>query len=397
MARRSRAAAAAMLAVLVVGLTPGRAAAGPVTSGATAYSAPAATGSATLGATLQLTGSIGGLFNWLSGSLTVLNQVVDVLQGSLNSIVAGTLGTSSNLKANSPAEQSSPGPGAFPGDLPSELPSPCSTTSQTRPCYSATNGVATLDLPSLVSVGVGGLSGYTQQVSTDAANPIFGRAQVSDVGVSVLPALSTIAAPIVSVGAVDSKATCPNVGGAPSVATSATQVQLLSGLLTLNLANGSIASVVVGGTTYPLNNLPAVTVAGFTLSQYGGTALKLVLALSAQQIFGALGVAGAAASTLLSEVTGAQSSLNLSVIVGSSSTTTATTAGAWGLGVGVDLSGSLGFDLLGLVGATVSVPTGIGGGNLGNILDLRLAYTSCASGSGGGPGSGSLVVPPALI
>jgi hypothetical protein len=80
---------------------------------------------------------------------------------------------------------------------------------------------------------------------------------------------------------------------------------------------------------------------------------------------------------------------------------TNTTAAAWGLGVGVDLSGSLGFTLLGLVGASISIPTGITGTTFGNLLDLRLGYTACSVGaSSGGTGTGpgaTQVVPPTLI
>ena len=45
-----------------------------------------------------------------------------------------------------------------------------------------------------------------------------------------------------------------------------------------------------------------------------------------------------------------------------------------------NLSGDLTFNVLDLVTANVHIPTGIGSGNLGNVLDLRLAYTSCQSG-----------------
>jgi hypothetical protein len=75
---------------------------------------------------------------------------------------------------------------------------------------------------------------------------------------------------------------------------------------------------------------------------------------------------------------------------------TSRSASAWGLGIGVDLSGDLGFNVLDLVTATVHVPTGVGGGNYGNLLDLRLAYTTCQSGVNLS-GTTTKAVPPALV
>ncbi|MCW2644411.1 MAG: hypothetical protein JWP07_520, partial [Pseudonocardiales bacterium] len=53
------------------------------------------------------------------------------------------------------------------------------------------------------------------------------------------------------------------------------------------------------------------------------------------------------------------------------------------------------FNLLGLVGATVAIPTGIGGGNYGNLADLRLGFATCTSGSA--VATGTPAVPPALV
>ena len=46
--------------------------------------------------------------------------------------------------------------------------------------------------------------------------------------------------------------------------------------------------------------------------------------------------------------------------------------------------------------AKVHVPTGIGSGNLGNLLDLRLAYTTCQSGVNLS-GNVTRAIPPALV
>jgi hypothetical protein len=72
--------------------------------------------------------------------------------------------------------------------------------------------------------------------------------------------------------------------------------------------------------------------------------------------------------------------VRLRLVVGPNSTLTNRTASAWGLGIAADLSGTLSFNLLDLVTANVVIPSGISGGNRGNLIDLRLAYSTCQSG-----------------
>jgi hypothetical protein len=387
--------ATASMAGLMTAYAPG-AIATPVSTGAAAASMPAYTGSATLAASLGLTGSLGGLLDGLISPIVnqALDPLVAALQGSLNTTVASALGVSSSYRAGSPTVQSTHLVGTFASDLPANLPSPCDTTSTSLPCYSGTRS-STLSLPSLVTFDVGALRGYTQQadVSIDSTNSIFGRAQIASATVAVLPALTTLVSPLVSVGAIDAKANCP-VSRVPTASVSTTSLTLLGGAVSVAIANGALSTITVSGTPYTLSTLPSVAVAGFTLSSYG-TALKLTIPLTPTEIVTGLGLSGTAVTNLLSyAVTG--TTLSLSVIIGPSTVVTSTSAQAWGLGVGVDLSGSLSFDLLGLVGATVSVPSGVGGGNVGNVLDARLAYTSCNKPTGT-TSTSTAVVPPALI
>ena len=151
----------------------------------------------------------------------------------------------------------------------------------------------------------------------------------------------------------------------------------------------------VNGTSVgALANLAKTTVAsGITVQSYG-TAVRLDVTLSLSSLLNALNLSSAAITELLGDVT--SSSLTLSVVVGPNSSVTSTTAKAWGLGVGVDLSGSLQFSLLGLAGARVSLPTGIGSGNYGNLVDLRLAYASCSAGTASSATS-TPAVPPANV
>jgi hypothetical protein len=230
-----------------------------------------------------------------------------------------------------------------------------------------------------------------------STNQIFARAQVVGTSLSVLPAVPSLLNPLISTGTIDSVSTCPSDGvTSPSAQEAATNVSLLGGLVTFTVAADKLANLVVNGTSYvSITSLPTLSVAGIVVQPYG-TSVELTLPLTLAQIASGLGLPLSVITTLGTYGI-ANTSLNLSVIAGPDENVTKTSAQAWGLGLGVDLSGSLGFNLLGLVGATVSVPTGIGGNNLGNVLDLRLGYTACTTGTaGGGSGSGQ-AVPPALV
>jgi hypothetical protein len=380
-----------------------------LTPGASAYSAAAATGTASLKANLQLTGSLGKLLDYLIGPIVSqdLNPLVAALQGSVNGVVASTLGASSSLNATTDPNQLqvTTAPAAFPNDT---LPSPCLPTGA-QPCYAG--GGASVNGAPLASVSVGALSGYVEQVakSADATNPVFGRAGLANARVSVLPGLSSLIPslpgatnPLVSASTVSAKANCPNdgVGGAtkpataPSVAASTTGVTLLGGLVTFGVLNGQVTSLTVNGVAYAsVLALPTVTVSGVTVAPFGSSAVVVSIPLTVSQVLNALGLSSSVASAL--NGFSPTSSMKLSLVVGPSSTVTSRSAAAWGLGVGVDLSGTLSFNLLDLVTANVNVPTGIAGSNLGNVLDLRLAYATCQSGVNAP--TVVPVVPPALV
>jgi hypothetical protein len=400
--------ATGVAAVVLTAVAPAADAAPTLTTGASAYSAAAGTGTASLQSNLQLTGSLGGLLDSLISPIVSadLNPLVAALQGSVNGAVATALGSSSTLNASTyPTEpQMTPAPAAFPNDT---LPSPC-LPSGAQPCYSGAS--ASANGAPLATVSTGVLSGYVEQVqqSADTTNPVFGRASVANPRVSVLPAISTLVPglpsatnPLVSASLVAAKANCPNDGapGAskpatpPSVNESTSSVSLLGGLVTFGVLDGQLTSLVVNGVSYSsVLSLPTVTVSGVTVAPFGQSVI-VSLPLTVAQILTGLGLS----STVVNALNGFSpaSSLTLSLVVGPNSTLTSRSASAWGLGVGVDLSGSLTFNLLGLVTATVNVPTGIKAGNVGNVLDLRLAYTTCQSGVT--MPAVIPVVPPALV
>jgi hypothetical protein len=398
MKRSIRTLLGAVTAVVVLGAyapNPASAAAAvPITSAASAYSAASNTGTASLNATLALGGALGGLLNGLITPIvnTALNPLLAVLHGSVNTLVGSLLGASSLLNVGLPSAQSGPKPTAFPTDLLSGLPLSCGSL-PTKPCYQGSSIVG-LGAP-LANINLSTVAGYTQQVlsSADPTNPILARAQLVAPSVSVLPGVTSLLNPVVAVASVDALASCPNdIVTPPSVTLSATSVSLLGGLVTLNVTNGLITNLKVGGTSYTLNVMPILNLAGITVQPFG-SAVKVTVSLAVADLLNGLGLPLGAVTELLGDTLG--DSLSLSIIIGPNSQVTSTTAKATGLGIGVDLSGTLSFNLLGLVTAAVTVPSGVGGGNYGNVADLRLAYVSCTSGS---VASGSIpALPPALV
>ena len=404
MNRRLRVCAVGAAATLIVAIGVQPASATATSTGATGFASAAYSGSASMKANLTITGALGGLLGSLLTPIitNLLNPVVSALTGTASSTVGALLGPSSTFHAASPTVQTAPAPGAFPTDLPGGLPSPCSATSATQPCYSA-SGSGAINAAPLATVSLGALSGYTQQVTStaDSTSPIFGRAQEASTSISVLPGIVGLANPVVSTGLVDSKANCPNDGvSPPSASVSGANIKLLGGLVTLSVASGSIANLTFNGTTYPnLNALPTVTAAGVTVQPYGDS-VAVSLSLSLSQILAGLGIPSSITSTLLG-YGNTGTSLTLTLVIGPNTTVTNTSATAWGLGVGVDLSGSLAFSLptgsagTPIVGANITIPTGITGSTFGNLLDLRLAYSACAVGATSV--GATQVIPPELI
>lgn len=406
--------------VALVAATTGSAQAVPptLTASASAYSAAADTGTGSLHANLQITGSLGSLLGNLIDPIISadLNPLVAALQGSVNGAVSSAFGASSNLNASTDPSQTqvATAPAAFPNDT---LPSPCVATGP-QPCYSGPS--ASVNGAPLASVSLGAVNGYAEQVQTsaDATNPIFARANAASPQVTVLPGISSLVPglptavnPLVSASSVSTKANCPNdgpVGAAkpttpPSINETVSNVNVLGGLVTFGVLDGQLTTLHVNGTTYQVNGptgsgipeLGTVTVDGVTIAPYGNSVI-VSIPLTVGQVLAGLGLP----SSVISALNGftPTSSVTMSLIVGPNSTLTNKSASAWGLGIGVNLSGNLTFNVLDLVTATVRIPTGIGRGNFGNVLDLRLAYTACNSGVNvGGTGGSTPAIPPALV
>jgi hypothetical protein len=404
--------------VALVAASTGSAVADPptLTPGASAYAAAAGTGTASLGASLQVNGSLGKLLGSLIDPIISQdrNPLVAALQSGVNSAVGSALGASSNLNASTDPSQTqvATAPATFPNDT---LPDPCVSTGS-QPCFSGAASV--VNGSPLASVSLDVPNGYVEQVqkTADATNPVFARANAGSPLVSVLPGITslipllpTAVNPLVSASVVSAKATCPNDGAvgakkpatSPSVNETVSNVNLLGGLITFDVLDGQLTSLKVNGTSYQINGLTgsgipelgSLTIAGVTVAPYGNSVI-VSIPLTVSQVLAGLGLPAAVINALKGFTP--TSSVTMSLVVGPNSTLTSTSASAWGLGVGVDLSGELSFNVLDLVTATVRIPTGIGRGNLGNLLDLRLAYTACQSGVNLS-GTVTKAVPPALV
>jgi hypothetical protein len=406
-ARRRRAGAAAALVLAlgggVLAITQPADAASPITTGAAAYSAAANNGSAVLSPNLQISTSLGGIVNSQIDPIKKndLDPLVAALRATNNTTVLSSLGAGStlNAKTNGTQSQSSTAPAAFPNDT---VPSPCAASDTTHPCYSKSSDTTIDDSP-LVTAQVGAVGGYVEQVSStaDVTDPIFGRATAANASVSVLPDLTSLANPVVSATAIDSKATCPNDGAigstqpntSPSASTNVDSVSMLGGLVTFAVADGNITNVAVNGTTYPdVLTMPTTTVNGMTVSSYGYS-LSVSIPLTVTQVIENVGLPASVGTDL--EQFSATSTVALQLIVGPKAALTANTAVARGLGIGVDLSGTLEFNLYNLATADVNIPSGLSNANDGNLLDMRLAYANCQSGVT--PAAGTPAIPPALV
>lgn len=217
------------------------------------------------------------------------------------------------------------------------------------------------------------------------------------------PQLSVLGSNVADLGAATATATCPSAGS-PSASVSLSDVSLFGGAVAAKLANGSTTLQVSlnGGGYVGVGSLsPTLTaVPGTSVSvRVDGNLLQVTESVSLSDLLGGLNLAG-----LLSNLSGlidtSGTALSLSLTVGpgtAASNVTGSTATAWGLEVGADLTGTVSLDVLGLLGGTASVtiPSGIAGTSYGNLLDLKLGYATCQSGAATTPGS--KWVPPGLI
>lgn len=386
--RRRVAAAGVVIAACTAWLAGGSA--GPAGADGSSYgSAMAQSAAVTNGSGVTLTAGGTGL----TGSLTsaLLNSALATGTVNLPNTVAGVatsaLTSTAGLQAsNSTNRQPRPA---------SVYNFPVCTAAQgwvypSGNCYSVVPTTSTPTLPtgSLVALSAGAVQGYA---TGDAQG--FVAAAGSSHPILVLPGLS------LDLGVASSNAQCTTAPlCTPSHAFTGGTITTSNGTQSFALASGSsLASV--GGTTIPDRGTQQI-VPNVIAATANGNFLTFTVALTLTQYLTALGTSLAALSTGLGGMLNDpnnSSTVTLAVTVGpgSISGTSATSASAWGLDVGINLIADikLNLNLLGVGGAlgavlgtTELVTSGASdypatSGSSPNLLDLKFAYSQSSAGA----------------
>lgn len=199
--------------------------------------------------------------------------------------------------------------------------------------------------------------------------------------------------------------TCPTPGtGTPSATLSLGTVSLIGGLVRAQLANGSnVLQVSINGGSYQsingVSNIHVNTPNSKLTVNASGNNVQVAETITVSRLLGALGLGG-----LFSGMPGTvdvnSSNITVTITAGpGSSVGGPTSISAWGLQVGVDISGTIvvkSLNSLGILGgsATLTINSGIDATHNGNVMDLKLAYAACTAGN---PPAGPQKIPPGLI
>jgi hypothetical protein len=179
-------------------------------------------------------------------------------------------------------------------------------------------------------------------------------------------------------------------------------LQLINGWVKARLRSGTYEASVDGGTTWAgVRDMHLTTVPGHADLQIvsSGDLLQVKESIGLDQLLGSLGLGGLF-SGLPGQIDNKDTNLTLTISVGpGSSASGGNGISAWGLAIGVDLSGTITvkqLSALGVLGgkAVITIPTGISGTHYGNLMDLKLAYATCTSGDVPPPVTR---IPPGLI
>ncbi|MBE7189290.1 hypothetical protein [Jatrophihabitans endophyticus] len=297
---------------------------------------------------------LSGLLGSVTSNLTPLLQALPgALTTALNTALTGT-GTS----VTNPA-QSQPRPA-------SGYPTCGQAGWDSSDCYGPL--LPTVSAPSLVTVSTGAAQGY----ATGDQQGYIAAAQVAD------PNVSLLGVSLGDLGVSSSTASCDTT---PTCTASHTLSggSLFNGGLTYSIASGNLLAK-VGNITVPTTPI-AVGNTGITAS-LGGNLLTLTIPLPLTQLLGALGTTLTALGPLLGGgTTDANSSLSLVVTIGPGQVTTGTAnqSSAWGVDIGVGLTGSIGLNVGGLANVSIALTTGTA--NQPDLTDLKLAYSQAVGGS----------------
>lgn len=387
--RVGRLAASGMAAVMVCAAVPllghdRTAAAEPPGAGYSYASAAKVSPGGGLTATVEATGLLGFLSPVLSG---VVNPLASTLTGLPNRLVAGVAQglTTAGLDATS----SSSAHGAPSVGFPACGAGPWTVSN----CFAMPLNIGAAPL---VSIGTNTTHGY----ATGDASGYTARSQVAH------PVISLLGIPIGDLGLLDARASCPADGDPCTTAQSVSGepapqgISLLGGLVTASAADSSGALSVTVAEQSLADGFSKTITTG--INQFGLNMVQVALdrnlltvrlGIGVSQLLAGLGLGGLLAGVAGLTTHGSNAFLTVTLGPGSS-VDGATSSQAWGLDVGIDLSATIALGV-GLLGATISIPSGIDGTRNGNLLNLKLAYADAYSGTA--PGQQRQWVPPGLI
>lgn len=255
----------------------------------------------------------------------------------------------------------------------------------TGPASYPTGPLAKVAVPGLLSVDLNGPAGSVSATSSAyAAQSSFSSAGLRAFNIDAADATAASAS-----------VNCPTTGnGSPSASVSLSDIQLVNGYVKARLRNGTYEASVDGGTSWAsVRDIHLTTVPGHAdLKIVGdGDLLEVQETIGVDRLLAGLGLGGLF-SGLPGQIDTTSSNLTLTMTVGPGSSTAQGANGmaAWGLGVGVDVAGTIvvkQLSNLGVLGgsATITVPSGIGSGHYGNVMDLKLAYATCTGGAAPSP------------
>lgn len=366
-----------------------------------AYSSGWVANPGTISVNTQVTGAVG----WLLGPIVnpVLNQLVGPLVGGIANLPSRLVGPllgvvfGNGLEATSPATGAPVSPAVFPlaeGTSPSHG-SPASCTASSNTCYHSwagmlLDGVGGIASP-LVDLNIGLVHGLTEPVASATGTDIVAQSQITGIGLDVLGLIRVLDADGIqstSQCAVDGSSSRSNLAGVGVLGAvggpTLIEVEIAEG------DDGDLLSARLLGIPITAAGITDATVLGLVTASLDGNLLKVRVGIGLGSLLNSLGLG--ALGGLISNLADLEVGLHITVGPGTSVSAAGNSAG-WGLGVGLGISIDLHLNVIGLVGLQLNVGgAGAAEDSLGNLFDLRLAYTNCST-TGSLPETGTWISP----
>jgi hypothetical protein len=360
-------AAVSLGALLAAGtVTPASAATAP-----SAYSTAFKAKQGTVAVNTTVTGVVGVLLGPIVNP--VLQSIIDPLTTGLVSLPSQLATPLLNAvlggkTANTPPE------GAASVTAPFNLAGGTSPTCAAAPgtCYQS----VALDIaaPPVIDLRVSAANGITEKVTG-----VGYVAQSRLAGVH----LDALGLDLLNLSAAHSTARSSIVGGVVTSGTStASNISILGDLVRAEVADVGglpVLTASVAGAPLVVGAVPVKVGNGLASVRLDGSLLHVAVNLSVTDLLTTLGLG--ALAPLIENLAALKATVNL--VVGGASTTTTGTTESWGLAVGLGLGLDVSLNVLGLVGLNVKVSNPAPSAtSLGNLLDLRLAYSNASSTGG---------------